>query len=65
LRRQDKRIESQIVVKNKTAKNFNRKVEEVEEGRDHFIAFLPAFSTFSTLRFVFLLIFCDIAGILG
>jgi hypothetical protein len=44
---QDKRIESQIVAKNKTAKKFNRKVEE---GRDHFIAFLP---TFSTLRFVF------------
>jgi hypothetical protein len=29
---QDKRIELQIVEKNKITKNFNRKVEEVEEG---------------------------------
>jgi hypothetical protein len=58
-------IYSESAKNQKIFRNFNRKVEEVEEGRDYFIAFLPTFSTYSTLRFVFFLIFCDIAGISG
>jgi hypothetical protein len=62
---QDKRIGLQIVKKNKITKNFNRKVEKIEEGRGK--KDIQTKNLFDLFDFAvgFFLNSCDIAGISG